>query len=351
MRNFTSINGQHRCFLYIIPLMFLAALVLYFNPGVRWRALESIDSQDESQNEQQLKSLLEFDHLLVKQMADIQQTTEYEYRSWSIQFHTKPPLQSIFTTALGLPAKNKNDAVTSKVRGGKQWETKQTEIAMNILAECTRTEPQCTFLDIGGNIGWYSLLIAAAGYKTITFEPMPSNFHTILKSMTLQANKGSAIPNIKLYPYGASSKYEQVEIWSSERNTFNGIVVNDITEKGEKESKRADVMLVPVQDFVKEPIYLAKLDIEGYEPFALDGMINLINGPGIKYLMLEVNYVFLKRRGYTNKTFLQKINNLGYQCVKNVNYQNLAAGIFENADAFPNKNTDFLILCKHSKFL
>ena len=39
--------------------------------------------------------------------------------------------------------------------------------------ECRNTEDKYrTLLDIGGHVGWYSLLVAAAGHRSIVLEPM-----------------------------------------------------------------------------------------------------------------------------------------------------------------------------------
>jgi FkbM family methyltransferase len=36
-----------------------------------------------------------------------------------------------------------------------------------------------TFVDIGGNIGWFSLNMAALGVKVMAFEPMQKNTEMI----------------------------------------------------------------------------------------------------------------------------------------------------------------------------
>ena len=40
-------------------------------------------------------------------------------------------------------------------------------------------------LDVGGNIGWYSTLLAGAGCRVETFEPLPYNYNNLLKAVQL----------------------------------------------------------------------------------------------------------------------------------------------------------------------
>ena len=117
------------------------------------------------------------------------------------------------------------------------------------------------FVDVGANIGVMSFNAAAivgpAG-RVLAFEPMEDN---ILRFITgLAANK---FANVKLFPFALSSERSTFAIQGSS----NGYLMPK--EAGSKQALalRGDDILIdePRIDFVK-------IDIEGHEPYALDGL-------------------------------------------------------------------------------
>lgn len=69
-------------------------------------------------------------------------------------------------------------------------------------------------LDIGGNIGMYSLAAAAACFEAIAFEPVPLNAYKFMASIQRNNFTGWA----KVYTIGASDAYEVFDMGLSEAN-------------------------------------------------------------------------------------------------------------------------------------
>jgi hypothetical protein len=91
---------------------------------------------------------------------------------------------------------NVRDIVSESITGSGSWERSETEKLMSLLrcgegAQGLRGTKTCeentstrgVFLDIGSNIGWYSLVASQLGHDVIAFEPFKSNTDLICASL------------------------------------------------------------------------------------------------------------------------------------------------------------------------
>ncbi|MEM9526041.1 MAG: FkbM family methyltransferase, partial [Bacteroidota bacterium] len=125
-------------------------------------------------------------------------------------------------------------------------------------------------LDIGANIGWYSLLLhklMPASGTIYSFEPDPLNYQLLCENLQLNeatnvAPVNNALSNqrevMKLYRYENKNlgRHSLLAINSSDYVDIETLILDDyLAEQG--------------IDFTK--LNFAKIDIEGYEYFALQG--------------------------------------------------------------------------------
>ena len=76
-----------------------------------------------------------------------------------------------------------------------------------------------TFVDIGANIGWLSLNMAALGVQVIAFEPMKKNFEMFQSTLKKKMNVEKGISDrIKLYTHGLGIKDETCFLYSDDLN-------------------------------------------------------------------------------------------------------------------------------------
>ena len=83
------------------------------------------------------------------------------------------------------------DIVSNQIRGS-GWEMNLVRAFKNFYLEYSAKHniplSELTFLDIGSNIGWFSLNMAALGVNVVAFEPMEQNYemakHAIYKKNT-----------------------------------------------------------------------------------------------------------------------------------------------------------------------
>ena len=126
------------------------------------------------------------------------------------------------------------------------------------------------FLDIGANLGFFTMLASAIVGETgrvLSFEPNPLNLQLIYASVLRNAAR-----NVHIHPFAASDKTGILRFLTV---GSNGGVMNDDDER----DTSMLVQSVVLDEFLKNEtrIDLVKLDIEGYEIFALKGMRGLID--------------------------------------------------------------------------
>ena len=126
------------------------------------------------------------------------------------------------------------------------------------------------FVDIGGNIGAFSLVMAAAGYQVEAFEPMPYNHELFSDSIRINvfedrvklhkvAVGDTPIDEVCLTPAYAGSPKD---------NQGNG----QIDPKGRKAEGSVCVPLIRPDSVVSECPDGLKVDVEGWEVPAMRGL-------------------------------------------------------------------------------
>jgi FkbM family methyltransferase len=124
-----------------------------------------------------------------------------------------------------------------------------------------------TFIDIGANVGVMTFLGAKAvgsTGKVIAVEPNPANLQ-LLYAGILKNN----FKNVRVIPLAASNR---IEIFSLDGGTSNTYLT--VAKKG-----KHYVQSVLLDDILKDldSIDVVKIDIEGHEPYALNGFRTLLN--------------------------------------------------------------------------
>lgn len=166
-------------------------------------------------------------------------------------------------------------------------------------------KPGNVMLDIGANLGYFTLLAAKhlgpAG-KVIAFEPNPDNCNSI--HMSVFANH---FTNVVLYPFAVS---DQETLLAMEVGSSNGGVFDIDAGASETivQAVRLDTFLSP-----ENRIDILKIDVEGSEGRAWLGMSQLIE----RYrpvIFTEFFPELLRRHsGIPAENYLQNILRVGYQ--------------------------------------
>jgi FkbM family methyltransferase len=156
------------------------------------------------------------------------------------------------------------------------WEYPVTELLKAVL------QPDMCFLDVGANIGYYSIVAAARGIRVYAFEPVPKLFEALQENVAL--NPGF---NISPQPMALAGH--------TRPTTF--FVVDDPANQGLSslnESPEAVAITIQAQtldDFVREHklqrVHLMKVDVEGAEEQVFQGGTELLGSDAAPDIIFE----------------------------------------------------------------
>jgi len=128
---------------------------------------------------------------------------------------------------------------------------------------------QTQFLDIGGNIGTFSIIMAAAGYAVETVEPMEYNVELLYRSII----ENHFEDRVKLFKVAAGETYvPRVCLDIFENSTEYPNKGNNRISANAKDTGNNCVPQVRLDSIASWCPDLVKVDVEGYEVSALKGL-------------------------------------------------------------------------------
>jgi len=147
-------------------------------------------------------------------------------------------------------------------------------------------KPEDVFLDLGANIGYFSLLVAnnSPSVKVISFEPVAGLFQNMNDNISL-----NNIKNISTVNAAVGEISEENELFVSAPDNLG---MSSFHQPENYSGKKEKVKVVAIDDWVKtsglSKIDVIKLDIEGSELAALKGMKEVLQKQK-PVLIVEVN--------------------------------------------------------------
>jgi len=158
-----------------------------------------------------------------------------------------------------------------------------------------------TFLDVGSNLGSYSLLASGlCKCSSIAYEPVPITFSKLIKNINIQDFKERIIAK-KIALTSIEFSDDKV-LFSTDQGCCNLMV--DEKYKGDKE-------LVMVSNLDKETENISpnllKIDVEGFENMVLRGAENFLNRSSLFAIIIEgqtdeVNNL-IRSKGFTDYNY------------------------------------------------
>ncbi len=178
---------------------------------------------------------------------------------------------------------------------------------------CRLLRPGMTILDVGGNLGQYSLLSATAvgaQGSVHSFEPVPSNFERLSRNI-----RNNGLENVHLNQAAAWNEATTLtlELPSDSRDNAGSFQVSNPsgTTSGGFEAKS-----IRLDDYVREQalgrVDLVKMDIEGAEVHALEGATEMIRRDH-PLILMEVNRPALEALGSSPSRLMEIVRTHGYR--------------------------------------
>jgi FkbM family methyltransferase len=140
-----------------------------------------------------------------------------------------------------------------------------------------------TFLDIGANLGFFTVRAArrlGSRGHVVAIEPHPARFELLRTNVEL-----NGLTNVTALPYAAGSTNGQTKIFEPD-HSFGphslDVSCFAIGDTGiEVEMRTVDVMLNSIK---APPLRLVKIDVEGFEPQVIGGMLQTLEQTGAQVI-------------------------------------------------------------------
>lgn len=185
------------------------------------------------------------------------------------------------------------------------YERNETHYWKKMAANCK------TVLDIGGNVGYYSLLaspLVGNDGRIYMFEPVSINIERAKKNIRL-----SGFTNIKCIKKAVSNQPGTIRIRIADNNNLGmSGMAESINDGGQDE----EVEGITLDQFAKENqldcVDLIKVDVEGAEPLVLQGGQELL-GRCSPVIMMEVCIDTLIRLSFGLEDVYRPLAEMGYK--------------------------------------
>lgn len=164
--------------------------------------------------------------------------------------------------------------------------------------------PRDSFIDVGANIGSYTILAGGAiGATCYSFEPSPETYKW------LKRNVGVNLMNENVFLFNMGVAAEKGELFFSKGlDTVNHIVRSSTFCKSQTTIIKVDIL----DNLVKSSPILMKIDVEGFEQEVLLGGNRHLNSKELKAIIIELNGSG-KRYGYKDNDINQLLLNQGFK--------------------------------------
>jgi FkbM family methyltransferase len=199
------------------------------------------------------------------------------------------------------------DSISREVCFTGRYEPQETAILRMLLA------PGMTFVDVGANWGYHSLLAAhlvGPTGRVLSLEPDPRSFAALQDNLEV-----NALHQVKALCVAAADAVGEVSLAGYQESDGNyGVskIVPGDQPSGTfaVESRPLDLVL---QDEGVGQVEVLKMDIEGGEDLALRGLERSLKDHQVRRLLLEVHPELLAERGRTVGQVLELLTRHGYQ--------------------------------------
>jgi len=167
-----------------------------------------------------------------------------------------------------------------------------------------------TFLDIGGNIGWYATNLPKVfpEMRIHSFEPIPSTFSYLKENIKMNRSD-----NVRIYNFGFSDSQKELTFYFKQGDSVNASLRNMSGGKGVRKVKSK---VYKVDDFVgrkKIHVDFIKCDVEGAEFFVFKGASKILMRDK-PVVLAEMLRKWAAKFNYHPNEIINYFKNLGYLC-------------------------------------
>lgn len=190
------------------------------------------------------------------------------------------------------------------------WEMWVTKVFMQTIKENMKV------LEIGANIGYYTLLAASLvgkNGKVISFEANPETFETL--SWSIEIN--GFLDRVELVNKIALDKSKKIVFFMRNRHRGNSSIGSPsevLLTQGNDEAKEIEIQSISIDEYLTErmQIDVIKIDAEGSEPYIFQGMQKTLTQNHQVKIICEFCPAQIIGTGANPREFLELIVELGF---------------------------------------
>lgn len=197
-----------------------------------------------------------------------------------------------------------DEAISDVLRMRETYEAEEEEA----LRRCLK--PGMTFVDLGANIGYYSLLasrLVGSDGKVLAFEPDPANLEFLVRNV-----RENRCGNVEIFPYAVARNlnYADIHLCGTTPGAHSIMVAPRLS------SAKRRLLTVGLDDFLGPDLCpdVVKMDIEGAEFAALQGMNRCLDNRRLKTLFIECIPEILSALGLATDDILALLRPHGFAC-------------------------------------
>jgi FkbM family methyltransferase len=187
-----------------------------------------------------------------------------------------------------------------------EWEFLSSRVKEDATTEFVKSflRPGMTFVDVGANVGYFTLLAASLGARVVAYEPTLTVMERLRENVALNGFDQVTVVNAAV-----AEKPGTLTFYASPDDPE----ANNLFGQGDH---AVDVAAVSLDEDLAErgiqKVDLLKIDAEGAEPLVLAGAAALLKSGAT--IVIEVNPVALRSANATPADVLDKLQSSGYHC-------------------------------------
>jgi FkbM family methyltransferase len=198
--------------------------------------------------------------------------------------------------------------ISGSAHAGRIWDPYIWDLFVRILQHAP-IRPGLV-VDVGANIGYFTMMAAALGYDVVSFEPMAHNLRRLRSSVSRNGFGGRVAIIDRVAAQTAGARVVLAATHST--NQGNGHIVDglsvDSSHRYYSETTTLDAVLVPM----KRDILLLKIDVEGGETAVLDGAFRIMSESTVRFITLEISDATRYKQGCSLVGMLRAMQQMGY---------------------------------------
>lgn len=196
------------------------------------------------------------------------------------------------------------DAIIGPAIEGGSWADHETALFLAHVESGTRV------LDLGANVGWFSVQAVLAGAEVHAFEPVPALAAIAQRNVERAMAKGPGRGTVHALAAGAERSRATIAIGASNLGDNRVLDAAHARPQDMGSGQEVEIEIAPVDELVQGSVGFVKIDTQGSEWLAIQGARKLLEASPDLGLLIEFWPYAL--RGASPEQLLSELDAMGF---------------------------------------